>query len=104
MFTAPLRSNKRGTGDRKHRSPIVAHVRFRGNMFTEPLPSNVIFRLSGVMSQYYWRMDIFGTPLLLHLKIIYRIGNYDIHHDIEKCQNCFTLDVDTASLSNEYMF
>jgi hypothetical protein len=31
---------------------LLLRVRFRGNMFTEPLPSNELFRLSGVMSQY----------------------------------------------------
>jgi hypothetical protein len=52
MFTLPLRSNERGPEHRKHRSSVVAHVRFRGNVFTEPLPSNELFRLLGVMSQY----------------------------------------------------
>jgi hypothetical protein len=36
-------------------------VHFRGNLFTEPLPSNKLFRLSGVMSQYspyYERFEI----------------------------------------------
>jgi hypothetical protein len=52
MFTAPLRSNARGADHRKHRSSITARVHFRGNVFTEPLPSNELSRLSGVMSQY----------------------------------------------------
>jgi hypothetical protein len=52
MFTAPLRSNERGADHRKHCSSIVASVRFREYVFTEPLPSNELFPLSGVMSQY----------------------------------------------------
>jgi hypothetical protein len=52
VFTAPSRSNERGADHRKLRSSIVARVRFQGNVFTEPLPSNELFRLSGVMSQY----------------------------------------------------
>jgi hypothetical protein len=52
VFTAPLRSNERELDHRKHRSFIVAPVRFLGNVFTERLPSNELFRLSGVMSQY----------------------------------------------------
>jgi hypothetical protein len=52
VFTAPLRSNEYGTDHRKHRSSTVARVRFHGNVFTEPLPSNELFLLSGVMSQY----------------------------------------------------
>jgi hypothetical protein len=52
MFTTPLRSNERGAGHRKYRSSIVARVRFSGKVFTEPLPSNELFRLSGIMSQY----------------------------------------------------
>jgi hypothetical protein len=52
MFTAPLRSNDRGADHRKYRSSIASRVRFRENVFTEPLASNDLFRLSGVMSQY----------------------------------------------------
>jgi hypothetical protein len=37
---------------RKHRSCIVASVHFHGNVFTEPLLSNEIFRPSGIMSHY----------------------------------------------------
>jgi hypothetical protein len=37
---------------RERRSSIFARVRFRGNVFTEPLTSSELFRLSGVMSQY----------------------------------------------------
>jgi hypothetical protein len=48
VFAAPLHSNERGADHRKHHSSIVA----RGNVFTEPLPINEIFRLSGIMSQY----------------------------------------------------
>jgi hypothetical protein len=51
MFTAPLRSNERGADHRKHRSSIVEGVHFRGNVFTEPFPSNELFRLGDVMSQ-----------------------------------------------------
>jgi hypothetical protein len=44
MFTAPLRSNESG-GDRiKHHFSIVARVRFRGIVFTEPLPNNELFK------------------------------------------------------------
>jgi hypothetical protein len=53
MFTAPFRSNERDAYHRKYRSSIVALIRFRGNVFTEPLPNNELFRFSGVMSQYY---------------------------------------------------
>jgi hypothetical protein len=52
LFTAQLRSNKRGANHRKHRSSMVARVRFRWNVFTETLPSIKIFQLLGVMSQY----------------------------------------------------
>jgi hypothetical protein len=52
VFTAPLLSNARGTDHRKDRSSIVACVRFRGNVFTVPLPSTELFWLSDVMSQY----------------------------------------------------
>jgi hypothetical protein len=31
---------------------LLLHVYFRRNLFTEPLPSNELFRLSGVMSQH----------------------------------------------------
>jgi hypothetical protein len=58
MFTSPLRSSERGADDRKHRTSIFARVRFRGNVFTEPLPSNELFRLSGVMSQYSIQVQI----------------------------------------------
>jgi hypothetical protein len=54
VFTAPLRSKESGADHRKHRSSIVVHVRFRGNMFTEPLHSNELFRLSGVMLLYVY--------------------------------------------------
>jgi hypothetical protein len=37
---------------RKRRSSTVALVHFCRNIFTKPLPSNKLFRLSGVMSQY----------------------------------------------------
>jgi hypothetical protein len=53
VFTAPLRSNARCADYRKHRSSIVARVRFCGNVFTESLPSSEQFRLSGIMSQYF---------------------------------------------------
>jgi hypothetical protein len=52
VFTAPLHSNPRGADHRKYLSSIVARVRFRGNILTEPLPSNELFVLSGVMSQH----------------------------------------------------
>jgi hypothetical protein len=52
VFTAPLRTNAHGADHRKHSSSIGERVRFCGNVFTEPLPSNELFRLSGVMSQY----------------------------------------------------
>jgi hypothetical protein len=35
-----LPSNERGAEHRKHNSSTAAHVNFRANMFTEPLPSN----------------------------------------------------------------
>jgi hypothetical protein len=52
VFTAPLLSNTRGANHRKHRSSVVARFRFSGNVFTEPLLSNKLFRLSGVMPLY----------------------------------------------------
>jgi hypothetical protein len=52
VFTATLRSNEREVDNRKDSSSIIARVRFRGNVFTELLPSSEPFRLSGVMSQY----------------------------------------------------
>jgi hypothetical protein len=52
VFTASLLRNARGADHRKHRSSIVACVRFRGNVFTEPLLSNELLRLSGVISNY----------------------------------------------------
>jgi hypothetical protein len=54
VFTLPLRSKVRGADHEKHRSFIFALVRFRGNVFTEPLPNNELFQLSGVMSHYYY--------------------------------------------------
>jgi hypothetical protein len=51
VFTAPLDRNRLGTDHRKHCSSVVC-VRFCGNVFTEPLPSIEVFRLSGIMSQY----------------------------------------------------
>jgi hypothetical protein len=44
---APLHGNARGAP-----LSIVSRVRYRGDVFTEPLPNNKLFRLSGVMSQY----------------------------------------------------
>jgi hypothetical protein len=52
VFIAPLHGNVRGADHRKHRSSIVARVRFCGNVFAKPLPINELFRLSGVTSQY----------------------------------------------------
>jgi hypothetical protein len=53
MFTAPLRSNERGADHGKHRSSIFIPFRFRGKVFTEPLPNNEPSQLSGITSQYY---------------------------------------------------
>jgi hypothetical protein len=50
VFTATLLSNERVADRRKQGSTLFARVRFRGNVFTAPLPSNKLFRLSGVMS------------------------------------------------------
>jgi hypothetical protein len=33
-------------------------VHFRGDVFTEPLSSNELFRLSGVMSQYVYSITV----------------------------------------------
>jgi hypothetical protein len=52
MFTAPLRSKERGADHRKYRFYIVARVRFCGNVITEPLPSNELFRFSGIVSHF----------------------------------------------------
>jgi hypothetical protein len=52
VFTAPLRSNKRCDEHIKRCSSIFARVHFRRSMFTEPLPSNELFRVAGIMSQY----------------------------------------------------
>jgi hypothetical protein len=51
VFVAETRSNTRDANHRKRRFSIVARVRFRG-MFTESLPSNELFSLSGIMSQH----------------------------------------------------
>jgi hypothetical protein len=51
VFTAPRRSNERDADHRKHRRSIDARFLFRGNVFTELLLSNELFRLLGVMSQ-----------------------------------------------------
>jgi hypothetical protein len=56
VFTALLRRNERGADHIKRRSSIVERVRFRGNVFTKPLPSNELFRISGVISQYISRV------------------------------------------------
>jgi hypothetical protein len=46
---------------RKHRSSIVTRVHFRGNVFTEPLPSSELFWLSDVISQYEsWKTRLWG--------------------------------------------
>jgi hypothetical protein len=63
MFTAPLSSNACGADHRKHCSSIVALVRFRGNVLTEPLPSNELFPLSYVMSQH--KISIFPLSKVL---------------------------------------
>jgi hypothetical protein len=55
----PLRSNARGADHRKHRSSIIAHVSFRENVFTEPLHSSELFRLSGFMSKYHNDLKVF---------------------------------------------
>jgi hypothetical protein len=52
VFTAPLHSNDRGADHRKHRSFFVARFGFREYVFTDLLPSNKLFRLSSIMSQY----------------------------------------------------
>jgi hypothetical protein len=65
VFTATLTSNARGAGHSKHRSSIVALVRFCGNVFTEPSPGNEIFRLYRVMSQY---ICIYITSYHIHRK------------------------------------
>jgi hypothetical protein len=52
VFAAPLHSNERDA-DHKKRSSIVAPVCFLGNVFTEPLPSYELFRLSGVVLHYH---------------------------------------------------
>jgi hypothetical protein len=48
MFTKQLRNTDHG----KQRCSIAAHVCFHRNVFTKPLPSNELFRLSGIISQY----------------------------------------------------
>jgi hypothetical protein len=48
------RSNERSADHRKHRSSIVARVRFRGNVFTEPLPSNELFRHNIMLLGFYF--------------------------------------------------
>jgi hypothetical protein len=74
VFTAPLRSNERGDDHRKHRFSIVARVRYRGNVFSEPLPSNELFWLSGVMSQYViyscWSRRFYRDTRDVHTAII----------------------------------
>jgi hypothetical protein len=65
-FIASLHSNARGADHSKHRFSIVARFRFRGNMFTEPLPSNKLFRLSGIISHYsaFCFCVLSSTPIL----------------------------------------
>jgi hypothetical protein len=53
VFTTPLHKNEHSTDHRKHRSFVVACILFCGGVFTKPLPSNELFQLSGVMSQYF---------------------------------------------------
>jgi hypothetical protein len=48
-----LRSNESDTGQRKHVYSLV-RAHFRWNVFKEPLRTNELFRLSGVMSHYYF--------------------------------------------------
>jgi hypothetical protein len=67
MFPAQLRSNESGADHRKHFSLIDARVRFRWNVFTEPFPSNELFRLSGVMLQYFPESVQFFYNELLYL-------------------------------------
>jgi hypothetical protein len=50
VFAVALRNNESGADHREHCSSIVARVRFRGNVFTESLPSNELFQLLGVIS------------------------------------------------------
>jgi hypothetical protein len=52
VFIATLPSKARDADHREHGSSTVACFRFRVNVFTEQLPSNELFRLSDVMSQY----------------------------------------------------
>jgi hypothetical protein len=52
IFTTPLHSNEHDTDHRKHHSSIVARIYFHRKVFTEPLPRNELFQLSGIMSQY----------------------------------------------------
>jgi hypothetical protein len=54
MFTAQLSSNERGADHRKHFYSVSSRVRFDGNVFVDPLPSNKLFRLSRVMLHYYY--------------------------------------------------
>jgi hypothetical protein len=51
-------------------SSIAARVRFRGNIFTEPLLSNEIFRLSGVMSHCLFRTHMKSITYLSHYKVL----------------------------------
>jgi hypothetical protein len=71
VIITPLRSNEHGADLRKHGSSIVARVRFRLYVFTEPLPSNELFKLSGVMSQYYphQRLGV-GSSFLYWVKAV----------------------------------
>jgi hypothetical protein len=52
VFIVTLRREASSADHRKRRFYIVAPVRFRGNVFTESMPSNELFRLSGVTSPY----------------------------------------------------
>jgi hypothetical protein len=56
-------------GHTKHRSSIVARARFRGNVFTELLPSNELFLLSGVMSQYEWMKTMSEIIVVIRVKV-----------------------------------
>jgi hypothetical protein len=63
VFTAPLLNNARGEDHRKHCSSVVARIRFRGNVFAEPLPSNRLFRFLDVMLQYIYMYVLVKNPL-----------------------------------------
>jgi hypothetical protein len=69
------------------------HVHFRVNLFPVPLPSNELFRLSGVMFTILWHfagsyvalLDITQKFILLHFMHVKNVLIYTFFYSIEFC-------------------